>query len=81
MRDQVARHSSLRLGLPLELMRPRLGEPDRAARQAMRGRVRQHLYGLCDRLHPRGGVHGVPGDHPLPDRAQADRHFPGHGEY
>jgi hypothetical protein len=68
----------LRLGLPLQLMRPRLGEPHGAARQPMRGRVHQDLSRCGHRLHARGGVHRVPGDHPLAHRAQADRDFPGH---
>jgi hypothetical protein len=59
-------------------MRSGLGEPDRVAGQPVRGRVHQDLPGRGNGLHARGGVHRVPGDHPLTHRTQADRYLARH---
>ena len=75
---RVARHRSLRLRLALQRVLPGIGEPDRAARQPLRRPIDQHLPRLGRRLHPGGGVHRIPGHHPLTGRAQRDRHLTGH---
>jgi hypothetical protein len=59
----------LRLGLALQRPLARVGEPDRAARQPLRRRIGQHLPRPGRGLHPRRGVHRVPGYHALIDRA------------
>ena len=66
-----------RLRLAFHPAVPGLGESDPAARQPMRGPVREHLPRLRGRLDPGRGVHRVPGHHPLPHRAQGHRHLAG----
>ena len=69
---------TLRLGLALQRMLPGIGEPDPAARQPLRRPIGQHLPRLRRRLHPRRGVHRIPGHHPLAGGPQGDRHLTGH---
>ena len=69
---------ALRLGLALQRVLPRIGEPDRAGSQSLRRHVGQYMPGFGGRLHPGRGVHRIPGHHPLTSRTQRDRDLAGH---
>ena len=79
-RRQDPRGSPQPLGFRLALkgVLPGLRESDPAASQPVGRPVGQHVPRLGHRLQPRGGVHRVPGHHPLMRGAQADRHLSGH---
>ncbi len=66
-----------RLGLALQLVRPRLLVDDRRVARATGGLAHVHRAGRCRRLDPRRRIDEVPGDHPLPDRGQVDGRLPG----
>ncbi len=68
----------LRPRLALQRMLARGGEGDRSAGQPPGGRVHQHRAALRGGLHPGGGVHRIPGHHPLAHRPQGDRDLTGH---
>ena len=72
------RPQTYRLRLALQLMLSGVGERDRGTRQRSGRLIDPHPPRLRDGLHPRRGVHRVPGDHALSRRTHTDRHFTGH---
>ena len=68
-----ARHSGVGADLSFQLVLAGRAERDRPPGGAPGALVDQTAAGAGRRLHPRGGVHGVAGDHALTDRAQRDR--------
>jgi hypothetical protein len=66
-----------RIGFALQPVLRSVGEPDRATRQPLRRRVGQHRAWFRGCLHPGRGIDRIPGDHPLPGRAQVHRDLTG----
>ena len=67
-----------RVALALQVVFAAVGESDRRRRKPVGGLVHPDLSWRCARLDPGRGVHRIARRHALADRAQGDRHLPGH---